>query len=693
MAIDVPIARSETVRIPLGQARLAAVPARLVLVAIVAFSTIFRALAAFVHSTPVYFPDEYIYSSIARSLVEHGRPLVRGGPAHFPALLEPLLAAPFWIPGHPELAYRLTQVENALFVSLGAVPVYLLVRRLGLDAGAALSAAALTVASPNLLFASFVLSEPLAYPLVLGAVYAGVCGLSRPTRANQLAVVALCGLAAFTRIQYVFLPVVFVIGALVVERFRIRRVVRGYALALGLFAAPLLGVIALGPARVLGYYSVITDRAIRPGAIVHWLGTDALLLAYAAGLVLVPGALIGIAYALARPSSREERAFAALATGLAGCIFAQAALFATNGSPRFQERYFMTLLPLVFPAFCLYLRRGRPARLVVCLLAVVLLALSARIPLSGYTMGVDKQDSPFLSAVFWVERTLGIDNGSLAIALAAAVLCALAVGVALRARLARVAVAATLVFSAATSLAAIEFDRLVTDSVRASFVGKDPRWIDHAGVQDAVLIQTPAAPRARAHEQLYWNTSLTDLGVIAPAIGIDLFREFAVRIADDGRLLGRGRVLRRPLAISNYAVTVQLRGAKRIASAAAFDLWRPDGTPRLSLFMGGRYHDSWLAPAGHVSVWPDESGRVHGVLRLELSLPTRSEPTRLRFKGPGVDRTVTVVPGERLRVGLPVSSRKAWTVRFRAARPGYLANGRPVSVRAAVPMFDPSASG
>ena len=688
MAIDVPIARSETVRIPLGQARLAAVPARLVLVAIVACSAVFRALAALVHTTPLYFPDEYIYSSIARSIVEEGRPLVRGGPANFPALLEPLLAAPFWIPGDPELAYRLTQIENAVFFSLGAVPVYLLVRRLGFGAGAALAAAALTVASPDLLFASFVLSEPLAYPLVLGAVYAGVCCLGRPTRANQLAVVALCGLAVFTRIQYVFLPVVFVVGALVVERFRIRRVARAYPLALGLFAAPLAGVVALGPARVFGYYSVIADRAIRPGPILHWLATDALLLAYAAGLVLVPGALVGIAYALARPRSREERAFAALATGLAACIFAQAALFATNGSPRFQERYFMTLLPLVFPAFCLYLRRGRPARLVVCLLAVVLLALSARIPLSGYTMGVDKQDSPFLFAVFWVERTLGVENGSLAVALAAAALCGLAVGVALRARLARAAVVATLVFSAGASLAAIEFDRLVTDSVRTSFVAKDPRWIDNAGVRDAVLIQTPAAPRARAHEQLYWNTSLTDLGVISPAPGIDVFRDFRLTIAGDGRLLARGRTLRRPLAISNYAVTTQLSGATRVARGPAFELWRPAGTPRMSLYMGGRYHDSWLAPAGHVTLWPDASGRVRGVLRVQLSLPVRAEPTRLRFKGPGVDRTVTVVPGERLLVELPVSARKAWTLRFRTGRPGYLANGRPVSVRAEPPVFE-----
>ena len=46
-------------------------------------------------------------------------------------MLEPLLAAPFWLSHDPGVAYRLTQAENALSMSLAAVPVYLLVRRLG----------------------------------------------------------------------------------------------------------------------------------------------------------------------------------------------------------------------------------------------------------------------------------------------------------------------------------------------------------------------------------------------------------------------------------------------------------------------------------------------------------------------------------------------------------------------------------
>ena len=83
--------------------RAVAVPARIVVAGIVAASFVFRFLTALTHSVPVYFPDEYIYATLARSIAESGRPLIRGGPAHFPALLEPLLARRSGCPAIPSL--------------------------------------------------------------------------------------------------------------------------------------------------------------------------------------------------------------------------------------------------------------------------------------------------------------------------------------------------------------------------------------------------------------------------------------------------------------------------------------------------------------------------------------------------------------------------------------------------------------
>ena len=688
MAVDLSVPR------PVAVARAATIPARLLLGGIVAASFVVRFVAALGHSTPLYFPDEYIYSGIARSLAQSGRPLIRGSSAHFPAMLEPLLAAPFWLTNDPALAYRLTQAENALFMSLAAVPVYLLVRRLGGGDWAALAAAALTVVSPDLFFSSFLLADAIAYPLVLGAVYLGVCALAEPTRRLQLGFAALAVLATFARIQYVFLPLIFLAAALVVERGSMRAVWSRFRLSVLLYAAPLAFAAVLGPKRLLGYYSGVADLHVKPGEIAHWLGTDAMLLAYAAGFALVPGAVVGIVLALWKPTSREECGLAALSVGLLLGLFAEAALYATNGSDRFQERYLMVLLPLVFPAFVLWLQRGRPAKNAVALGAVGLLALSARVPLSGYTISDFKQDSPFLMGVFRLEKAVGIGDGSLAIALGAAVLACLAAACAFKERLVWVAVGATIVASCAVSLGAISFDHHVVRTVRATYLPPDARWVDHANVGDATLIQTPATPHARAHEQLFWNHSLTRLAFLDQASPIDAFGHPHVTIADDGRFRLGGKTMRGPLAISNFAVRARLTGATRVASGADYELWRPAGTPRMALFVGGLYHDGWLSPAGHLTLYPAADGRVEGTLRFPLSLPKQTKPTILRLHGPGVDRRVTVLPGKTLVVSVQVSRRGPWTLSFHSNRIGYLQpDDRPVSVQAGMPSFGGSYRG
>lgn len=687
MAIDFPARRFDDLRLPLGLDRVAAVPAGLVLTVVVGASFAIRFAAALAHATPLYFPDEYIYGAIARSLAEHGRPLIRGGPAHFPAMLEPLAAAPFWLFHDPLLAYRLTQAENALAMSLAAIPAYLLTKRLGLGKGLGLAAAALAVASPDLFFVSFVLADPLAYPLALTALYVAVCALAKPTRANQIAFISLTAMTTLTRIQYALLPLVFVAGALAVERGRPRAVLARYRLSWAIYCAPLVGLVALGPNRLLGYYNGIVDLHVRPASIGHWIATDSMLLVYCAGWVLVPGMLIAFAYGLWRPRSREEAAFAGVTAGLLVILFAETSMYASNGSARFQERYFMALLPLVLPWFGLYLSRGRPAKLATALIAVVLLAISARVPLAPYSVADNKQDSPFLLGVFRLEHSVGVANGSLVIAIAAAVLSILAAALAWRARLALAALALSLLLAAAASAGSVSFDHHVSRSVRSTYLPSDARWIDHSGLKHVLLIQTPGTPHARAHEQLFWNRALDNVYFYDGASGIDAFGSRRVETDARGRLRVGGKVLRAPLVFSNYAVRAKFRGAVLVARGVEYELWRPTGTPRLAQFVGGLYTDRWLAQGGHVTLWPDDGSRVHGTLRLELSLPARTERTVLQLAGPGVQRRVAVLPGSHRTVVLRIDHRGPWRLNFHTSRPGYLADGRPISVQAETPVF------
>jgi len=204
------------------------------------------------------------------------------------------------------------------------------------------------------------------------------------------------------------------------------------------------------------------------------------------------------------------------------------------------------------------------------------------------------------------------------------------------------------------------------------------------------LIHTPATLHARSLEQLFWNRSIDDVLYFEQATELDAFGNLRVSPARDGRFVSDGKTVRAPLLISNFAVRMRLRGAQLVARAKGYDLWRPAGTPRLALFVGGLYHDRWLAQAGTIKVWPAHGTRVRGSLRLELSLPSGTQRTVLRLRAPHLHRQVVVLPRQRVSVVLPVRGRGPWALSFRTPRPGYLSDGRAISVKAETPVFTPT---
>jgi len=621
--------------------------ARVALAVVVLASFTLRLVASAAHPAPRYFPDEYLYTAIARALGAGHAPSVRGTPANFPALLEPILAAPFHALFSPELAYGLTQAENALLMSLAAVPVYLLARRLALSVGYGLACAVFAVAIPDLVFASYTLADPVAYPFAMGALAAGVVALERPTRRMQLLFLMLAGLATFARVQYVVLPAAFVVAAAVVDR---RRALKTQRLPLVLMALPVGGALALGPARVFGYYANVAHLHVG-GSLLRWAAIDLFLLAFASGIVLVPGALI----ALARPRGRSETAFAALVAVFAAGVVAEAALYASNGSLRFQERYLFALLPLVPIAFGLYLKHGRPARLAVGLISVVLFALAARLPLSGYAEALGKTDSPFLVAVFRLEKLVGTANGALMLAMLAAAGAAGAVLVSRRGG-GRYAVAAALAAALLASVGATISDSANARQVRRQYLPTVPSWVDATGLRDVTLLQTAGSPPASAIEQLYWNRSITGEALVGAARPTDVYAAPRLRVASDGTLQGVGH----NVLFQDYAATVRFAQAELVARAGTFSLWSAEGPPRLSLLEQGRFSDGWLARTGKLTVWPDAAGRTRGTLRFALSLPAAAAPATVRFGKASYD----IRPGEKTTVVYTIDTRGPWSLGF-----------------------------
>ena len=519
------------------------------LVGIVGVSALVRFLLALSHPTPLFFADEYIYSTLAHELATTGRPTIRGDAASFPALLEPILTAPFWLFGDAGVALRLTQALNAVAMSLAAVPVFLLARRLDLAKGFALAAAVLAVLVPDLFYVAYILAEPIAYPLVLGAIYVGVRALDRPTRWNQVGFVALAGLATFARIQFIVLPIAFVLAALVA-----RTGLRRLKLTFGLFALAAIPVAAKG----VGYYSGIADFHVDPGPLLHWFAVDSMLLAYAAGWLVVPGALV----VLARPRPGVERAFAALTVCFAAGLFLEAVLFATNADRapggRFQERYLFTLIPLLLLAFGLSLGRGGRVRGAVAVIAAVLIAVSARFPLAGWVDDHGRQDSPLLMGVYRLSEGVGYANASFLAAAAVAVLAGSAVLVAYRPRFAMPALAVMGVLLALVGYGAWSLDSRYAQRARETYFPADAGWIDSANVGDVTLVNTPGSRRELPLEQMFWNRSVDQLVRLRGADGPDMFSAPRVIIRKDGALLVEGRPLRRALLLNEYGVTAEL---------------------------------------------------------------------------------------------------------------------------------------
>ena len=352
-----------------------------------------RTWAAWLRVTPNYFPDEGIYGTLSRSLAHGHLPAVRGQVAHFPALLQPLLTAPAWWFGSLDTGYRITQAIEAGAVSTAALAVWWTARRLGVGPGGAFAAAAISLAVPDAGYAGWVLAEPFAYPLFIAAVGTGAVALARPTRRAQSTFLAFALLATFARMQLAVLLLAYLVSAILLRRMRAQRVVIG-----GLSLAVLVAL-----AGGLGYYrkAPAAFHLVSPAT----LGRNLMVLAIAAGWIIVPAGLLGLWGAFARSRSEEERAFGAFALVSGAAVVAEATLYGDGGVV--HERYGCYVLPLVAIGFVLYASRGWPWKRAYALLAAMLLVASAVTPMSGWAAAGGNAHSLVLTGLLKVQTLAG----------------------------------------------------------------------------------------------------------------------------------------------------------------------------------------------------------------------------------------------------------------------------------------------
>jgi hypothetical protein len=479
---------------PRALARARRLPAVLWLGAIVAASAGLRFVLATKVPGPGIFPDELIYTDLARSFGSSGHFLVRGEPFGawtygplYPVLISPAFALP------PVAAFTFVKAINCVAISLAAIPVYLLARRV-VNRELALLAASLALLLPSLAYSSRVMTESVAYPLFVTAVLALVRCLEHPTLRRQLVFLLAICLAVLARAEAIVLVPGFVTAVALLAvledpgpRSGIRSLRKRLRAFSGVWCAlATLGLIGLvgasvrggGPAGLLGAHKVLLGKLDLVEA-PKWIVFHLAELDLAVGVIPFAALLLMTIAALRRSTSAATHTFLAATLGVAFWLVVLAGVYATQGDVhRIQERYLFYLEPLVLIAFLSWVASGgpRPGRCAVVATATASV-LPLLLPYSSLLNYHVLASSPGL--VDWLfVRALG---GSLTVLSIVAALSLAGSILLLRTKEPRSLVRPIVVYLAVTALiVSAGFVSVSERSFAAGGGGGTPNWIDRA---------------------------------------------------------------------------------------------------------------------------------------------------------------------------------------------------------------------
>lgn len=129
------------------------------------------ALALLTTSYPTIKIDEFLYSSLGRSIATKGELLYRGQAADYAFILYPLILSPVYLFfGEGAHFYRLIQLWNILLMSTSVFPLFFLGKKMGLEKRT-LIAAALSMMIPDFILGEFIFSEAILFPLFFTLMY------------------------------------------------------------------------------------------------------------------------------------------------------------------------------------------------------------------------------------------------------------------------------------------------------------------------------------------------------------------------------------------------------------------------------------------------------------------------------------------------------------------------------------------
>lgn len=549
-------------------------------------------------------PDEALYVGRAADLWNHGTIGVFHGTGAGYGLLYPMLLGFPLSVGDLETGYHSLKLLQALVVSLAAVPVAVWSRRL-MPFGWGVVAAALTLASPVLLYSGLVMTEVLFYPLAALALYAIADAVEHATARSQLLAFAAIAATVLTRSQGVIFVGVFAAAVLLDAAFarewrRLRRFWPLWAIT-----ATAVVVAAAAP-TVFGSYSNVV-RGGYPVADGLELTVEHIGWAVVSTGVVPAAALVVLAIDAVRGRERDASVRALVAVALSALVLVslQVGFFAARFAPHLLERDLACLPPVLFLAFCVWLARARATRLVVA--GSVAFGVLALVVLLPWDELVDIEALPDSFSLVTLYRLREHDPALIAGGFALVLLAAFAL-LPVRWRvclpvLVGVALVTTSVVAADNVASRIAYDR-------THLVGSPRDWIDRgSGGRRVAYVYDGEAYFNGVWQARAWNSSIDRVIALAPTRVPGPLQQEVRKVAPDGEI---GAPERYVAATDGHTFRGEaVAHADQIdADGGGTTLWRVDRPARLSTVIRGVQVNGDMTEPGQITVYDCGGGHL-----------------------------------------------------------------------------------
>jgi hypothetical protein len=654
---------------------------------------------------PQILCDEFIHAGIADSIVRHGEYAYRGSPVRY-SYTYPLALAPAWSIGTMKTTFELTKATNALLLSLVAVPIYFWARRL-VSFGWAIVACALVLCMPAFSFAGLVMTENIAFPTFVLALFVTALALERPTIPLQLAALGAIGLAAISRYQSLVLLPIFVVAAVLklaldwragVPRAELRRRVGHLAGAVGVALALAVAYVVWKAVRGqplasgLGPYAGLESGNYPLHEVIRWtyLNAGEFVLATA---FLGASALVLLVWegGAGRLPTDALRSFVAVAVVSVAGVLLEVGVFAAGVAQYIVERYSFYAIPAVILGLVVWLGNGMPrprlgvaVALLVPFGLVLTIETLERSPLRDGSLPVNTLT---LYAFQRLTQRLSGDVGDVETLTAIGIALAVVAFAVVPRRIAAIAI------PVAVGITLLAFTKPVVGATAGASLpergaaGADLTWVDRAVGEDADVpyLLTPNADVQSSTlvelETEYWNRSVDSVynmggAQVCPIATIPVDVEEST-----GRILRTDTTPPQPIDVpyvvaprgANIAGTVRANGGpETLLPLSLYAVQRP---LRIGSSVTGIDTDGWMHSDAAYSVYSTPPGP--GTVEVYLSRTgwqgqdvPGNVTVRIGRAGRAADGTLKIVKqtGEEHWV---IHSATSNTIRLKAPRPPF----------------------